>query len=304
MAPPDGHVCVARQAAGGNSNAILAMTGGMAAFVLSDALIKLALVELHVGQAVALRGVCAGVAAASITCARGMLRWHSSLLSPLMIMRMASEVAASLFFFKALQGMTLADATSVLQSVPLILTAASALLLGETVGWRRWLATISGLCGVLLILRPGAGTFDPVALYAVCAVMCISTRDLVTRFVPKEIPSLLITTITATSLMIAGLVMAAFEGWRVASTYAYALTLPAGLFIVVGHYTVIQALRGGDISVIAPFRYTAVPFSLAVGFAVWRDLPDAWSIAGAALVIAAGLYTLRRERLRMRGTSP
>ena len=272
--------------------------------MLSDALIKLALGELAVGQAVALRGVCACVAAASLTYTRGILRWHNSLLSPLMIMRMVSEVAASLFFFKALQAMTLADATAVLQSVPLILTAASALLLGETVGWRRWLATIAGLCGVLLILRPGAGTFNSAALYAACAVMCISARDLVTRFVPREIPSLLITTITATSLMIAGFVMAAFEGWRPAAPVSYALTLPAGLLIVIGHYTVIQALRGGDISVIAPFRYTSVPFSLVVGFAVWRDLPDGWSVAGTALVIAAGLYTLHRERVRMRAASP
>lgn len=301
MARPEVRASAGGQIARDNSSAILAMTTGMAAYVLSDAMIKLALGELLVGQAIALRGICATVAAGAITYWRGMLRWHAALLSPLMVMRMATEVASSLLFFKALQGMTLADATSVLQSVPLILTAASAVLLGEAVGWRRWLATLAGLIGVLLILRPGAGAFGSVALYAVGAVMCISARDLVTRFIPTEIPSLLITTLTSSSLLIAGLVMAAFEGWRAASFTAYALTLPAGLLIVFGHYSAIRALRGGDISVVAPFRYTSVPFSLVVGFAVWRDLPDSWSVAGTLLVISAGLYTLHRERVRMSG---
>ncbi|KAB2851360.1 MAG: DMT family transporter [Hyphomicrobiaceae bacterium] len=300
MSPLDARVPAERQIAHDNSRAITAMTGGMAAFVVSDAFIKVALGELLVGQAIALRGICAAIVVAALTYARGQLRWHRALLSPVMIMRMVSEIGASLFFFKALQGMTLADATAVLQSVPLILTAASALLLGEAVGWRRWAATVAGLAGVLIILRPGAGAFGPVALYALCAVLFISARDLVTRFVPKEIPSLLITTITAISLLIAGFILAAFEGWRPASALSYSLMLPAGLLIVVGHYTVIRALRAGDISLVAPFRYTAVPFSLVVGFAIWRDLPDVWSIAGTLLVIAAGLYTLHRERVRRR----
>lgn len=304
MARPEAQPPAHGQEGQENSSAIIGMTTGMAAYVVSDALIKIALGELLVGQAIALRGICATAAVGAIAYWSGQLRWYGSLVSPMMLMRMATEVAASLLFFKALQGMTLADATSVLQSVPLIMTAASALLLGEAVGWRRWAATFVGLAGVLLILRPGSGTFGSVAMYAVGAVICISTRDLVTRLVPKEIPSILITTITSMSLLIAGLVMAVFEGWRPASVYSYALTLPAGVLIVFGHYTVIGALRSGDISVIAPFRYTSVPFSLVVGFAIWRDFPDAWSIAGALLVIAAGLYTLHRERVRLGRPSP
>ena len=283
---------------GDNTRAIAGMTMGMAAFVVSDALVKIALAEVPVGQAIALRGVFGTVLVGAIAGYLGQLRWHRALLSGPMLARLAGEVGSSVFFFQALQSMTLGDATAVLQALPLVLTAVSALVLRERVGWRRWTATALGLVGVLLILKPGPGSFEPASLYACLAVACIAVRDLSTRGIPVAIPSLLVTTSTAISVMLAGFALSLVGEWRPVSHVNLTWLALAGVIIVGGHFTVVYALRTGDISVVILFRYAAVVFALIAGYVVWRQLPDAASLAGTVIVVAAGLYTFHRERVR------
>jgi drug/metabolite transporter (DMT)-like permease len=289
-------IAVPARASPDNLRGITAMLAAMAAFVVNDAMMKLASAELPTGQLMFLRGlfvvpVLAGLAMA--TAAPATLR---ALRHPGILARCFAEVAAAVLYLTALFHMPIADCTAILQFTPLALTAGAALFLGAPVGWRRWLATLAGLIGVLVIVRPGATAFNPYAGLALLSVVFIAARDLLTRNLSLEVPTIAIAFTSTTAVALASIGLLPFETWQWPSSQALLALIGAGAALLGAQYWIILAMRTGEIALVAPFRYSIILWAIVAGFAVWREIPDAASWIGIAIVTAAGLYTFLREQ--------
>jgi len=279
-----------------NLRGILLMVVAMFCFAIEDLFIKKMGAALPAGQIVMLLGVGG-------TLAFGLLAWRRReqvfarrLLSRIVLLRNLGEALGAVGFVTALVLIPLSSATAILQALPLAVTLGAALFLGEPVGWRRWSAIVVGFAGVLLIVRPGLAGFDPYSLFAVLGVAGLALRDLTTRVVPRDISTLVLSVWGFLVLVPTGAVLLAISGGALVPGGVQWAQLAAGVAMGVGgYYTITLAMRMGDVAAIAPFRYSRLVFGLSIGIVVFGERPDGWTLAGAALVIGSGLYTLARE---------
>jgi drug/metabolite transporter (DMT)-like permease len=271
------------------------------AFVLNDTCVKLVSAELPSGEILVVRGVLATAMLAVGVVAFGAARPLAILFTPMMLLRLASAAGATVFIVLSLRYLPLATVITVLQVTPLAVTAGAAIIYRERVGLPRWLAAFTGFLGVVLIVRPGGG-FGAAAYLALAALIFTTTRDLTTRGLHHDIPSIFVAAASAAAVMLAGVLVVPFdEPWRMPSDRAWLLMTLSAACLFVANTSIIMALRTGELSVIAPFRYSMVPLSLLLGYWLWGDVPDALASFGIGLVLAAGLYTLHRERLVLAG---
>jgi drug/metabolite transporter (DMT)-like permease len=204
----------------------------------------------------------------------------------------------------ALALLPLSLVTAIGQAGPIVTTLGAALFLVEPVGWRRWSAVAVGLCGVLLILRPGSAAFEPAMILSALAICCVAARDLATRRAPAVLSIMQLNFWGYFMTLPSGVLLMAINGKAPVLPglldWAY---IGASLVLgVVFYFTLTLALRLGESSVVVPFRYTRLIFALALAAAVFGERPDMLMLVGIALVTVSGLYTLLREaRLRRRG---
>jgi drug/metabolite transporter (DMT)-like permease len=288
-----------------NLRGILAVLTASTAFAFNDAIVKLVSSELPSGEIIVVRGAIATAMLAAGCIAMGALRPLHILLTPMMLLRLVSAAAATTFIVLSLRHMPLATVTTVLQVTPLAVTAGAAIVYGEKVGWQRWLAALTGFLGVMLIVRPGSGLFGAAAYLALTALLFTTARDLTTRGLHQDIPSIYVAAASSAVTMFVGFVIAPFDApWIVPSRWALGWLMVCGACLFVANTMIIVALRTGEIAVIAPFRYAPVPLALWLGWWWWGDVPDSIAFAGIGLVVAAGLYTLHRERSSLRMSHP
>lgn len=281
-----------------NMRAALFMTVSMAGFTINDAVAKYVAESMNMGQIMLVRGAFA-------TLFISMLAWHQGAFStlrpafhPMILLRSFSEMAATVLFLIALTHLPIANVSAVLQALPLGVTMGAALVYGETVGWRRWLSIVVGFAGVAIIVRPGVEGFSVYSLVALACVACCVVRDLATKRVPDEVSTVLVSTVTAAAVTVCGaLLVQPMGGWTPPSAYELVLLASAAGLLLIGYQFIIQAMRIGDISFVAPFRYTSLLFSIFLGFIVFGDMPDIAMIVGSTVIVASGLYMLYRERV-------
>ncbi len=284
-----------------NQTGALLMTAAMAAYTFNDALIKLTGGALPLPQILTIRGIAASVLIYLLALRLGGLRLRLTGRAWGMIgLRCASEVAATYLFLTALMVMPIANVTAVLQVLPLTVTLGAALVLAEPVGWRRLAAIAAGFAGMLLIVRPGPDGFSEGSLYALASVACITARDLVTRRMPPEVPSMTVTLSASLSVLAFGLASSAAVDWQPMGSREWLALLGAALFIFAGYLCSVMTMRVGEIAAIAPFRYSGLLWALILGWLVFGEWPDLLTTAGAAIVAAAGIFTLYRERRQAR----
>ena len=280
-----------------NVRGIAAMLASTAVFVLNDTLLKIATEALPTGEAIFLRGLFTTLFCFALFARHGSpgtLQQH--IVSPRNVGRAIAEVGSTLFFLNALARMPIGDATAILQFTPLAITAGAALFLGEKVGWRRWLATGVGLVGVLIIVRPGGAAFNPYSVLALLSILFGVARDLLTRGMDHSVPSLLIAGTSSAAVTLASLGFVAFEAWSWPTSTPLLLLLGSATALVAGQYWLITAMRTGEIAAVAPFRYSVILWAVLAGYLVWREVPDAASWIGIAVVTGAGIYTFLREQ--------
>ncbi len=279
-----------------NFRAALLMVAAMAGFALEDLFLKQATATLPVGQVIVLLGGGGTLAFVLLLRRRGL-----GFLSPLLFVRQVmvrnlAEAAAAGSIVSALALVPLATFSAILQASPLVITLGGALFLGERVGWRRWSAIVVGFCGVILILRPGTPEFRPEHLLVVAAVGALAVRDLVTRRIPGRVATLQLAAwgMAATIPVGLGVMLLAGTPPRLAAEgLGYSL---AGMSVgIAAYYAITLATRTGEVAVVAPLRYVRLVFALGLAVAVLGERPDAMTLAGAALVVGSGLYTLLRE---------
>lgn len=276
----------------------LFMSVSMAGYTLNDALIKFVLTDMNIGQAMLVRGIVATVLIATLAWYHGALRLPREVLHPMVALRVLAETSATLCFITALIHLPLANISAIMQALPLAVTMGAAVFLAEPVGWRRWLAILAGFGGVLIIVRPGFEGFSAFSLLALLAVVFAAVRDLATRRIPHGIPSLMISTATTIAVTLLGaLLILPLGGWVPMTAESTGLLAGAAVLLLFGYHFIITAMRVGEISFVAPFRYTALLWAMVAGFLMFSEVPDLAMIAGALVIVGSGLYTLYRERV-------
>ena len=277
------------------------MAVATAGFTVNDAITKVVSSEMNFGQVMLVRGLFAIGLIAALALHQGALRSVRMLVVKPVALRVIGEVGGTVSYLAAISHLPLANISAILQALPLLVTLGAALAFGEPVGWRRWLAIIAGFIGVLIIVRPGAEGFNQFALFALISVIFCALRDLATRRIPAQIPSLFVTLLTTVTVTTTGAVIVVpLGGWTSPSAHALGLLAMAAILVLIGYQCVIMALRTGDISAVAPFRYLALLWAMLLGYLIFGDVPDAMMITGAAVIVLSGLYAFHRERKRKR----
>ncbi|MEM8802573.1 MAG: DMT family transporter [Pseudomonadota bacterium] len=275
----------------------LLMVASMAAFTINDTFVKLVGQTIPLFQLLTLRAILSTILLAALARSLGQFRLTMPVQDRgLVALRCVAEIGAAFFFLSALLAMPLANVTAILQVLPLTVTLGAALFFREQVGWRRMLAILAGFVGMLLIVRPGPDGFTQHAIYALAAVGAVTLRDLVTRKMSAEVSSMTVTVITSASILV-------FFGCASLSTEWQPVTLREGwliaasaIFVIGGYAFSVMVMRVGEVSVIAPFRYSGLLWALILGWLVFGDWPDAVTMLGAFIVLISGLFTLYRER--------
>jgi drug/metabolite transporter (DMT)-like permease len=280
-----------------NMRAAVYMMVSMAGFTCNDAFLKSLAGALPLFQAVFLRGMIATLLIACLAWHQGALRFRAGRRDRKLIgQRTIGEIGGTVCFLTALFNMPIANASAILQSVPLAVTLGAALFLGEPVGWRRYLAIGVGFLGVLIIVRPGSEGFNAYALWAVAAIGFIVLRDLSTRSLSPDVPGVGVVLIASAALTTAAGIASTLDGWQpVGAGHVLRLCI-AAVCLIVGYTFGVMTMRIGEIGFVAPFRYTLIIWAIFFGILMFGEWPDVWMLAGSAVVVASGLYTFQRER--------
>ena len=285
---------VSDAAAAQSKRAVVCMVAGVALLSLNDALIKSLTSGYPVGELLFVRGafVCPWILLLALRDG-GLHRLRIKDIKG-QALRACCVIASAFLFVNGLVYLPLADAIAITFAGPLFITAMAPFALGEYVGWRRWLAVLAGFVGVLFMVRPTGEAMQWAVLLPLGATLCGGVRDMITRHISQTETTVAVLFATTVVVMLAGLMTAPF-GWSPVQTsdiWRFALS---GLLLAGAHYLTIEAFRQGEAVLVAPFKYTSMVWALLFGFAMFGDLPDGWTLLGAAVVILAGLYILRRE---------
>ncbi len=298
---------------------ILCVLGGILALTLQDALIKWLSVTFPLHEVTLARSVVAVAITLAIVRLEGGFGLLRTRRPALHLARAVLLVTANMCFFMGVASMPLAEATAVFFLAPLFITALSVPLLGERVGMRRWAAVLAGMAGMVVMLRPGGGTVDLVALFPAGAALAYALLQIVTRRLgaTDRASSMALYVHVGFVAVSAAAGLAIGDGrfagsdhpsvafllraWVWPAGGEIALLLGCGVLIAIGAYLLSQAYRVARPAVVAPFEYAALPLSLFWGALLWEEWPDAAALSGMALIVGGGLYVFYRETVRGRG---
>ena len=268
----------------------------MGCLTLTDLLIKVASQTLPIGQVMISYGVGSLIVFWALLRIKGESIRLSPLTNPTVIFRNIGDLIALNGMFLALVYVPLSTIGAVIQTVPILVTAAAALFLGERVGMRRASAIFVGFLGALLIIQPGAASFDITAILVLIAAIGMALRDIATKLVRENLSTLLLTFYSCFLFIISGGVLLIINGGASVPVVGNSVTIVAMIVTgSLGFFFMTEAVRLGEMSVVSPFRYTRLLFSMAAGILILGEQVNASMIIGSALTILSGLYIWRRE---------
>lgn len=268
----------------------------MGCLTLTDLLIKVASQTLPIGQVMISYGVGSLIVFWALLRIKGESIRLSPLTNPTVIFRNIGDLIALNGMFLALVYVPLSTIGAVIQTVPILVTAAAALFLGERVGMRRASAIFVGFLGALLIIQPGAASFDITAILVLIAAIGMALRDIATKLVRENLSTLLLTFYSCFLFIISGSVLLIINGEASVPVVGNSVTIAAMIVTgSLGFFFMTEAVRLGEMSVVSPFRYTRLLFSMAAGILILGEQVNASMIIGSALTILSGLYIWRRE---------
>jgi S-adenosylmethionine uptake transporter len=268
----------------------------MASFAIGDSFMKFISSELPLGQLLFIRGLFATSILFLIAYHLGHLRPLNSILKAPFLLRVLGEVFATYFFFTALFNIPFANAAAIMQALPLSVTLASAYFLGEVIGWRRMAAILVGFIGVILIIQPGLEGFNVYSLSCLAAVLACTLRDVSTRRLDKDTPTIFVTLVTVIVVSICGGLLGFTEDWVSISLHTTGVIGVASLFLITGFIGIVSSMRVGEVAVVTPFRYSILIFAILIGAAFFDEIPNSLTLIGSVIVVGSGIYTIYRER--------
>jgi drug/metabolite transporter (DMT)-like permease len=273
---------------------IALMLAGIFFFAVNDALGKWLVATFSVGQLLLVRSAAALVILAPFIKREG---WRAFAQAPRPMMQLLRAVFATFevaCFYRALADMSLADVMTFYLAGPIYVTAVSPLLLGEHVGWRRWVAVVAGFVGVMIALRPTSGALSPAALIAIAGSLSFSIFMVCTRLVRGTSGIVLVTTQTFAALVFGAI--AAPLTWVTPSAFDGALLALLGAVAMIAYVCINRSLSIAPASVVVPYQYTTIFWAVLLGWIFFGDIPSAPMLAGAGIIIAAGVYIFWREQ--------
>jgi drug/metabolite transporter (DMT)-like permease len=283
-----------------NQRGIAAIVGCMAAYTVNDVLVKQILFTYPVGEVIFVRGIMCTLLIGGAALALGHARALRATMSRVLATRSLCDGLSTAGFIAALAHMKLANVAAVLQIAPLIITALSVLIYREVVGWRSWTAIGLGFGGALLVIKPIPSEFDIWAVVGAASAFAAAIREIQTRHIGRAVPVLVVAFWGTVAITLCGSVFGFVEDWRPFSGGELLQVFVAAIFVGIAIYLLALGFRDVDLSVVAPFRYTYLLTSALGGYLVFREVPDAWTVVGAALIVGSGIYTLHREAVRRR----
>ena len=272
------------------------MIAAMGCLTLTDLFIKIASQTLPIGQVMIFYGVGALIVFWLMLRINGEAIQISPLASSAVLFRNVGDLIALNSMFLALVYVPLSTIGAIIQTVPIMVTAAAALFLGEQVGIRRMSAILVGFFGTLLIIQPGASNFDLTAIIALIAAVGMALRDIATKLVRENYSTLLLSFYSCFLFIFSGIILLIIGGQTIATDMD-----DIGILLAIvaagssGFFFMTEAVRLGDISVVSPFRYTRLLFSIAAGVLILGEQINTFMVVGSALTILSGLYIWRRE---------
>jgi drug/metabolite transporter (DMT)-like permease len=274
---------------------IVLMIAAVSTFAMLDATAKYTLEALSTGMVVCFRYGFAGAYVSLLVWRMGGARLLVTSHRRLHAVRGLLLLGSTVFNFLAVSHLQLAQTSAITFSNPLIVCILSPWLLGERVGLRRWMAVLAGFIGVLIITRPGTAGFHWAMAASLLSALCGALYQIATRHVglrDQALTSLFYVTVTGGL----GAVPLALLDWQTPELWQWGLLGLAAVFGTLGHFMLTEAHRRAPASLLAPFSYAQIIPMIVVGFIIFGDVPDVWTLVGALVVIASGLYVLYRER--------
>ena len=273
------------------------MMMSMACFAVEDTFIKLLSARLPATQILFSIGFGGALITLVLAIVLNVNLADKILLNKHVISRTIADLFGALSFTSAMVLIPMSLLASILQATPLFVTLGAVILLGEKVGWRRWSAIFIGFLGVIIILQPGYGSFQLASLLGLAAVLCLALRDVITRDMATEIPTLTVTFYACLAMGSAGFIAYPFFGPPIMpTTYEAIILICAAIIGLTGYFLLVLATRKGDVSVIAPFRYSRLLFSLGLASLILGEKLTLPILLGGLLVVSSGIYTFGRER--------
>ncbi len=286
-----------------NLRGISLMTGSMALFAFEDMFLKFSAQTLPTGEILLLTCIPGFLFFAGLARTSGRRTLTAQAFHPWVMARNLGEMIGTFGYITALAAVPLATVSAVLQAMPLAVTLAAALFLGETVGWRRWSAIGVGFAGVLLVIRPGMDGFQPAGLWVLVTVAGLALRDIASRLVPEHYATSQVSAWGVASVAVLGAGMTMVQGMQMPTSWQASMLAGVFVFGTAGYWAITAATRLGDVSVVSPFRYSRLIFAITVGWLIFAERPDRMTLAGAGLIIVSGLYSFMRERIRARAAA-
>jgi drug/metabolite transporter (DMT)-like permease len=281
-----------------NTKAIVFMIVSMFAFATTDTLIKVVAGGVSPAQTMFFLTLGGLIVFASIALYQGESVWDKRAISKVLIIRYVAEITGLVSMVLALALVPLSTIGAIIQSVPLLVTFGAVLFLQERVSWRRWTSIVVGFLGVLLIIQPGAQSFEPAVLLAFTAAIALSVRDLTTRVTPPNMSSASLACYTMIATIPVPLIWMLMLGESFVPPSAHIFSLIGMVaFGAIGYLLIIASVRAAEVSVVSPYRYSRLIFLMAFGIIIFDERPGFWVLIGAALIVASGIYMMWRERL-------
>ena len=279
------------------------MSGAMACVIINDACVKFVSRTVPIGQTIFIRSVLVTLIVLAVVRAVGATGRNGEAFEPRVALRGVIDGSATMLYLVSLVHLPLANATAINLAAPLFMTLFAVLFLAEKVGASRWLAILGGFTGVILVIQPRAEGLNVYALVCLSATLLHAVRDLMTRRIASDIPSILITLVSAVAASVLSGLFALAQGWQAFGLFEAFLMTCAAFFVSGGFYLIIASMRQGEIAVIAPFRYSGLIVALILGYLIWGDVPNALAWCGIVLLIASGIWILQGERSRRRAAA-
>ncbi len=287
-----------------NRKGIVAICLAMGLFIANDALVKYVSVSLPAAQLIFIRGLFATALLLAAALGMGALRpqalkenhaWRQLTQRPVLA-RAALDAFATMAYLTALFHLPIGNASAINMASPVFIAVYAAIVWRERVGPGRWLAIAGGFAGVLLIVQPAADAFNAWSLLCLFATLLHTGRDLITRRIALAVPSILITLTTSLAVLLLTGPWSLLQGWKPIDATQLGLLAGASIFLSTAYYMVIVGMRTGELSLVAPFRYTALIYALALGWLVWGDIPNTMAWSGIVLMVVSGIFMLRAGR--------
>jgi drug/metabolite transporter (DMT)-like permease len=273
---------------------IALMLAGCFMFSLNDTLGKWLVATYSVGQLLLIRSIAALLVLAPLMYRAGWRAFKTAPRPGLQLLRAALSSCEVGLFYWAVAYLPLADVVTFYLAGPIFVTALSAVLLKESVGWRRWSAVIVGFIGVLIAMRPSSASFSLPALIALTGSLFFAFLMIVTRTVRGSSDLVLVSTQMVGTLIL-GAVHAPI-GWVTPGPRDYLLLGLLGIVALFAHACVNRSLKLAPASIVVPYQYTLILWAMVLGYLVFDDVPSLSLIAGAAIIVAAGIFIFLRER--------